>query len=123
MAKVASDDPSIISLLVAVAGLMLAVVGLNAGPAIEVFPSIGADKISSDIDRAEFVYLVVDLDFEPDQFHRETLSELGVFSGTDRDDRSSLRLPTSLTATSRRSPTYSGSTRSRRSLDDHCAPR
>lgn len=50
-------------------------------------------KISPDIDRnAAQVDIVVDIKFEPRIFHQETLAELGVFSGRNRDDRSQLRL-------------------------------
>lgn len=50
-------------------------------------------KISPDVDRtAAQVDIEVKMPFEPEQFHRETLSELGVFAGRDRDDPTILRL-------------------------------
>ena len=50
-------------------------------------------KISSDIDRnAARVDVFVDLPFEPETFHREELSSLGVFSGRDRADNTRIRL-------------------------------
>ncbi|MGI9605697.1 MAG: hypothetical protein ACR2P0_06115 [Acidimicrobiales bacterium] len=50
-------------------------------------------KISPDIDRtAEVVDISVDLPFEPESYHRETLSDLGVFAGRDRTDPTKLRL-------------------------------
>lgn len=60
----------------------------------EVFGALQAgDKIDPAIDRnAAQVDIVVDIKFEPRIFHQETLAELGVFSGRERDDRSKLRL-------------------------------
>lgn len=81
------------ALLIMLAGLIVAVLGVTTGPTIKVVPVIGSGKISPEIDRtAEKVDIIVDLKFEPQQFHRETIAGLGVFSGTDRDDRSKLRL-------------------------------
>ena len=49
-------------------------------------------KISPEIDRsAERVDVVVDIKFEPRQYHQNTLADLGVFSGRDREDRSKFR--------------------------------
>lgn len=51
------------------------------------------DEISADIDRnAAQVNVTVDLPFEPESYHHDTLSELGVFAGRDRDDPTKLRL-------------------------------
>ena len=51
------------------------------------------DKINEAIDRnAERVDVFVDLPFEPETFHREELSSLGVFSGRDRSDSTRIRL-------------------------------
>ena len=51
------------------------------------------DKINEAIDRnAERVDVLVDLPFEPETFHREELSSLGVFSGRDRSDPTRIRL-------------------------------
>ncbi len=50
-------------------------------------------KISSDIDRdAAQVDISVDLPFEPENYHRDTLADLGVFAGRDRTDPTILRL-------------------------------
>lgn len=50
-------------------------------------------KISPEIDRtAAQVDVLVDLPFEPETFHRETLSDLGVFSGRDREDPTRIRI-------------------------------
>jgi hypothetical protein len=81
------------AILIAGLGLVLALAGVTTGPTIQTIPAFGTSKISPDIDRsAERVDVIVDLKFEPDQFHRETIAELGVFSGTDREDRSKLRM-------------------------------
>ncbi len=80
-------------LVVTLAGVFIAVFGLSNGPAIRVLPSVSPTKISAEIDQtADQVNIIVQLNFEPSQFHRETISAFGVFSGTDRDDRSKLRL-------------------------------
>lgn len=50
-------------------------------------------KIDPAIDRsASQVDITVDLPFEPESYHRETLSDLGVFAGRDREDASKMRL-------------------------------
>lgn len=50
-------------------------------------------KIGADIDRnAESVNITVDLPFEPENYHRDTLADLGVFAGRDRSDPTKLRL-------------------------------
>ncbi|MFT7475600.1 MAG: hypothetical protein ACI81L_002539 [Verrucomicrobiales bacterium] len=50
-------------------------------------------KISPDISRtAEQVNITVDLPFEPENYHRDTLSDLGVFAGRSREDATKLRL-------------------------------
>ena len=50
-------------------------------------------KIDPAISReAATVSVTVDLPFDPEAFHRETLSELGVFAGRDREDTTKLRL-------------------------------
>ena len=50
-------------------------------------------KISDAINRdAATVNVTVDLPWAPDAYHRETLSELGVFAGRDRNDESKIRL-------------------------------
>ena len=50
-------------------------------------------KISSDIDRsAAQVDVTVDLPFDPENYHRDTLADLGVFAGRDRSDPTKLRL-------------------------------
>lgn len=52
-----------------------------------------SDKIDDGVSRtAETVNVTVKIYFEPEQFHRETLSELGVFAGRDRSDPTALRL-------------------------------
>jgi len=72
-------------------GIALLAVILFAGPVLGLLTAGG--KISPDIDRtAEQVDVEVKLPFEPDQFHRETLSDLGVYSGRDRSDATILRL-------------------------------
>lgn len=75
--------------LLGLAALVLLVVGQSAGPSIQVLPAVGSDKISSEINRdAAQVDVVVDMPFDPSQFHREQLEELGVFGGRDRSDLS-----------------------------------
>jgi len=50
-------------------------------------------KIDAGIDRnAPQVDITVDLPFDPEAYHRETLSDLGVFAGRDSDDTTKLRL-------------------------------
>ena len=72
-------------------GIILLAVLLFAAPIYGRLTSGG--KISPDIDReAETVDVFVDLPFEPETFHRETLSDLGVFSGRDRSDATRVRL-------------------------------
>lgn len=91
--RLAADSNRSWVALIVVAGLVLAIIGANAGPTVQTVPVFGSGKISPEIDRqAERVDVIVDLKFEPGQFHRETISELGAFSGTDREDRSKLRL-------------------------------
>lgn len=64
---------------------------LAAGPLYGRITSGG--KIDPGIDRsATTVDVTVDLPFEPESYHRETLSELGVFAGRDRSDPTKLRL-------------------------------
>ena len=75
-------------------GVFLLAVILLAGP---VYGRVTAGgKISPDISRdREVVNVIVDLSVEATTFHREELSELGVFGGGDRDnvaDRSRVRL-------------------------------
>lgn len=72
-------------------GITLLAIILFAAPVIGWVSSSG--KIDDGVDRsAETVNVSVKLFFEPQQFHRETLSELGVFAGRDRSDPTVLRL-------------------------------
>lgn len=75
-------------------GVMLLVALLAAAPVYGRLTSTG--KISPDISRdATVVEVIVDLPVDLLNFHREELSELGVFSGRDRNnlgDRSRVRL-------------------------------
>lgn len=72
-------------------GTILLIAILLAGP-IYGRLTVG-DKVSPDIDRdAAQVNITVDLPFEPESYHRETLSDLGVFAGRDREDTTKLRL-------------------------------
>ncbi|MGI9623315.1 MAG: hypothetical protein ACR2PK_10800 [Acidimicrobiales bacterium] len=72
-------------------GSTLLLVILLAGPLYGRLTSGG--KIDDDIDRsASTVDVTVDLPFEPESYHRETLSELGVFAGRDRSDPTKMRL-------------------------------
>ncbi len=60
---------------------------------VGVLPALGTGKIAAEVDQsAEQVDVVVKVKFDPDLFHREVLSQLGVFSGRDRADPSILRL-------------------------------
>lgn len=75
--------------LLAGAAIVTLVVGASAGPTIQVIPSFATGKIAPEIDRsASQVDVVVDMPFDPSQFHRERLEELGVFAGRDRSDLS-----------------------------------
>lgn len=75
--------------LLGVAALVLFVIGSSSGPSIQILPSFAADKIAPEINReASQVDVVVDLPFDPSQFHREQLEDLGVFAGRDRSDLS-----------------------------------
>lgn len=50
-------------------------------------------KISDEIDRsATQLDVTVDLPFPPENYHRETLGDLGVFAGRDLEDETKLRL-------------------------------
>lgn len=75
-------------------GVVLLVVILVAAPVYGRLTAGG--KISPEISRdAEVVNVIVDLPVDVSTFHREELSELGVFAGRDRetiDDRSRVRL-------------------------------
>ena len=72
-------------------GLILLAVLLLTAPIFGRLTS--GDKINEAIDRnAERVDVFVDLPFEPETFHREELSSLGVFSGRDRSDSTRIRL-------------------------------
>lgn len=74
-----------------VVGLILLAIMLLAAPAYGRLTSGG--KISPEIDRtAAQVNVTVDLPFEPENYHRETLSDLGVFGGRDREDLTLVRL-------------------------------
>lgn len=74
-----------------VVGLVLLAIILFAAPIYGRLTSGG--KISDEIDRtAVQVDVTVDLPFEPENYHRETLSDLGVFAGRDRTDGTKLRL-------------------------------
>ena len=77
-----------------VIGVFLLIVILSAGPLYGRFTAGG--KISPEISReAEVVTIIIDLPVNMATFHREELSELGVFSGVDRTnpaDRSRLRM-------------------------------
>lgn len=72
-------------------GIILLLAILLAAPIYGRLTSDG--KISPEIDRnAATVDVTVDLPFEPEAYHRDTLSELGVFAGRDREDPTKLRL-------------------------------
>lgn len=74
-----------------VIGIILLSIILLAAPVYGRLTSDG--KISDEIDRdASQVNVTVDLPFAPENYHRETLSELGVFAGRDRSDETRLRL-------------------------------
>ena len=72
-------------------GLVLLAVILLTAPIYGRLTSDG--KISPDVDRnATTVEVTVDLPFEPENYHRETLSDFGVFGGRDREDLTLVRL-------------------------------
>lgn len=72
-------------------GIALLAAVLLAAPVYGRLTSGG--KISDDIDRsATQVDVSVDLPFEPENYHRDTLSDLGVFAGRDRTDPTKIRL-------------------------------
>jgi hypothetical protein len=72
-------------------GVILLLAILLAAPIYGRLTSDG--KINPEIDRAAAtVDVTVDLPFEPEAYHRDTLSELGVFAGRDREDPTKLRL-------------------------------
>ncbi len=72
-------------------GILLLAIILFWAPVLGLLTASG--KVSDEIDRgADQVNIVVKLAVEPDQYHRETLSELGVYSGRDREDATILRL-------------------------------
>jgi len=72
-------------------GIILLTALLLAAPVYGRLTSGG--KISDQIDRsAPQVDISVDLPFEPESYHRETLSDLGVFAGRDREDPTKMRL-------------------------------
>jgi hypothetical protein len=74
-----------------VIGIVAVAVILLAGPVYGWITAGG--KISDDIDRsASQVDVTVDLPFTPENYHRETLSDLGVFAGRDSSDETKLRL-------------------------------
>lgn len=74
-----------------VIGLVLLVFILAIGPVLGWVTA--GDRISPDLDRtAGQVDVWVDMPFEPEQFHRETLATFGVYSGRDRDDATRIRL-------------------------------
>jgi hypothetical protein len=74
-----------------IVGLVLLAVILLTAPIYGRLTSDG--KISPEVDRnATKVEVTVDLPFEPENYHRETLSELGVFGGRDREDLTLVRL-------------------------------
>ncbi|MGI9598146.1 MAG: hypothetical protein ACR2QK_18430 [Acidimicrobiales bacterium] len=74
-----------------VIGLVALAVILLSGPIYGRLTAGG--KIDDEIDRsAAQVDVTVDLPFAPENYHRETLSELGVFAGRDRSDETKLRL-------------------------------
>jgi hypothetical protein len=74
-----------------IVGIVLLAALLLAAPLYGRFTSSG--KISSEIDRsATQLDVTVDLPFEPENYHRDTLSDLGVFAGRDRSDPTKLRL-------------------------------
>ncbi len=64
---------------------------LVAGPIYGRLTSAG--KIDPLVDRdSTSVDITVDLPFEPESYHRDTLSALGVFAGRDRTDSTKMRL-------------------------------
>lgn len=75
-------------------GVVILVVILSAAPVFGWFTS--GDKISPDVSRtAPTVNVIVDLTTDVGTFHREVLSDRGVFSGRDRNnpsDRTRARL-------------------------------
>ena len=74
-----------------IVGLVLLAIMLLTAPIYGRLTSGG--KISPEIDRtASQLEVTVDLPFEPENYHRETLSDLGVFGGRDREDLTLVRL-------------------------------
>jgi hypothetical protein len=74
-----------------VIGLVLLAIILLSAPIYGRLTSGG--KINPEIDRnATRVDVTVDLPFEPESYHRDALSELGVFAGRDREDLTLVRL-------------------------------
>ncbi len=74
-----------------IVGLVLLAIMLLTAPIYGRLTSGG--KISPEIDRnAAQLEITVDLPFEPENYHRETLSDLGVFGGRDREDLTLVRL-------------------------------
>jgi hypothetical protein len=74
-----------------IVGLVLLAIILLTAPIYGRLTSGG--KISPEVDRsAAKVNVTVDLPFEPEAYHRETLSDLGVFGGRDREDLTLVRL-------------------------------
>jgi len=74
-----------------IVGIILLAALLLAAPLYGRFTSAG--KIGEGVDRtATQVDVTVDLPFEPENYHRDTLSDLGVFAGRDRTDPTKLRL-------------------------------
>lgn len=74
-----------------IVGLVLLALVLAAAPVYGRLTSGG--KIDESIDRsATQVNVSVDLPFEPENYHRDTLADLGVFAGRDRSDPTKIRL-------------------------------
>lgn len=74
-----------------VIGIVLLSVILFTAPVVGWLEADG--KIDESIDReASRVDVLVDLPFEPEQYHREALSALGVYAGRGREDATRLRL-------------------------------
>lgn len=74
-----------------VVGLVLLAIVLLAAPMYGRLTSGG--KVDEAVDRsAAQVNITVDLPFEPENYHRDTLAELGVFAGRDRTDATKVRL-------------------------------
>lgn len=86
-AKVATQRPWLKPAI----GIALLLIILFAAPIYGRLTSGG--KIDPGIDRsASQVDVTVDLPFAPEAYHRDTLSDLGVFAGRDREDETKLRL-------------------------------